>query len=169
MCIGSHQLLRPGSLGFHSASNSDAPGYLRTSTHDVLLLLLTRELSLASSYLSICALHGLQSTPSHIPGHTGLPKGEMALHSGYTHGDLGTGDSDCHSLKDKSQAIRKVCSFARGSGPLCQGSNTFWGTGQSTPRGVKEPGFFLWSPYLRVRGQVTSLLWASGFSPWKWE
>lgn len=47
--------------------------------------------------LCICDLRDLQSTPSHIPGHSGLPRGETALHSGCTRGDLGTGDSGCRS------------------------------------------------------------------------
>lgn len=47
--------------------------------------------------LCICDLCDLRSSPSHIPGHNGLPRGEVALHSGYIPGDLGTGDSDSHS------------------------------------------------------------------------
>jgi hypothetical protein len=120
--MGSYQLLRPSSLGFHSASDLDALGYLKTSTHDLWLpLLLHRVLSTDSSYLCICALHDLESTPSHIPGHTGLLRGEMALHSGCTHGDLGTGDSGCHNLKDKSQVNRNLWSFLRGIWALTEG------------------------------------------------
>lgn len=53
--------------------------------------------STSEGRLHICDWHDLQSIPSHIPGHTGLPRGEMVPHSGYTPGDLGTGDSGCHS------------------------------------------------------------------------
>lgn len=95
------------------------------------------------SYLCICDLRDLQSTPSHIPGHSGLPRGETALHSGCTRGDLGTGDSGCRSLKDRSQVNRNACGLARGSWPLQRGSTT-WCAGQSSRLGVKEPGFWMW-------------------------
>lgn len=61
-----------------------------------------KALSKDSSYLCICVLHDLGSILSHILGHTELGRGETALHSVCTHGDLGTGDSGCCSLKDKS-------------------------------------------------------------------
>lgn len=53
--------------------------------------------SIPEGRLCICVLHDLQSILSHILGHTGLGRGEMALHSVCTRGDLGIGDSGCCS------------------------------------------------------------------------
>lgn len=117
MCTRSHQLLRPDSLGFHSAPNSDSP-WLPENQHTWLPCcphFFPENTAQSPSYLCICGLNDLQSSPSHIPGHTGLPRGETALHSGYTHGGLGTADSGCHSLEDTSQVDRNVHGFPRGS------------------------------------------------------
>lgn len=53
--------------------------------------------SIPEGRLCICAWHDLQSILSHILGHTGLGRGERALHSVCTHGDPGTQHSGCHS------------------------------------------------------------------------
>lgn len=82
------------------------------------------------SYLCICALHDLENTPSRIPVHTGLLRGEMALHSGCTGGDLGTGDSGCHSLKDKK--LTGIFCFPWGSGPLGESSIRYQAAVQSS-------------------------------------
>lgn len=54
----------------------------------------------------------LQSTPSHIPGHTGLLTGKMALHSECTRGDLGIGDSDCYTSCRGPCPCRRMVSTA---------------------------------------------------------
>ena len=149
MCTRSHRLLRPNSLGFHSAPNSDSP-WLPENQHTWLPCcprFFPEDTAQSPSYLCICGLNDLQSSPSHIPGHTGLPRGEMGLHSGCTHGDLGTGDSGCHSLEDTSQVNRNVHGFPRGSWPSWWGSTT-WCAEQSSRLGAKEPGFQLWLPRL---------------------
>lgn len=64
----------------------------------------------------------------------------MALHSGCTPGALGTADSGCHSLKDRSQVNKNVYGFAGGSWPSWRGrqavletrSNTSWCAGQGS-------------------------------------
>lgn len=118
--------------GFHSASNPDVLCYLSISTHHLPPPLpLPRALIAGSSYLCICALHDLQSTPSHIPGHTGPPRGETAPCSGCTGGDLGTGHSGCHSLKDKRHINRNLSSSPRGLWPLCEGSVRYQAVTQS--------------------------------------
>jgi hypothetical protein len=74
---------------------------------------LPKALSKDPAHLCICAWHDLQSILSHILGHTGLGRGERALHSVCTHGDPGTQHSGCHSLKDKSQVNRHLCGFSK--------------------------------------------------------
>lgn len=75
---------------------------------------LPKALSQDPAYLCICVRRGLQSILLHIPEHTGLWREEMALRSVCTRGGPGTGDSGCHSLKDKCQINESPCSFPSG-------------------------------------------------------
>lgn len=145
MCTGSHQFLRPSSLSFHSASNSDSPWLPEIDTPD-LLVALTFFQRIQHSLRVTCALAICIICKVPLPTFLdtlGFQQEIWPFTASALMGTLALETVVAAAWK-KSQTNRTVCSLPRGSLGLSgrqrkmPNSNMNWCAGWTRRQGVRS-------------------------------